>query len=81
MELVPGKLIHKDVCRLESCTPFSDFAAYIHIEPRFLVGKNMNSPGGDSNGGPPVDVAANSVLVFMNTVLLYVHVCGLQAAL
>lgn len=68
LELVSGRFILQDVSRLERCTPLPDFAAYIRIKPGFLVGKNTISPGGDANGGAPVNVAADSVHVFMNIV-------------
>lgn len=60
LEPVPGRFNLQDVSRLESCTPLPDFAVHICIKPRFLVGKNTDSPGGDADGGAPVDVAAKS---------------------
>ncbi len=66
------------------CTPLPDFNAHIRIKPRLLVGKHSNSSGGDTDRSTPVNIAANSVCIFMYIICSFlenVNICGLQTAL
>ena len=62
----------------------SNLTAYICDEPGVLVGVDTYSPEGNAGGSTPVDVAANSVLIFVYIVrgfLKDAHICGYETAL